>query len=374
MNISHKTNSSAAKGNSHAGSPMNFIIHTHHYNHEDSESEYEEALEEGDDDDDLLERELRGFQRRQRRGAGAKSGMIDGSAKKNSSKDKAEAQFPLPSRRQAERRTRRTVRKSSNARPVKTAMRTYYHTSESEGESSDDGTTFSRDTPKRRGKKMSDQSSRINQTSPQTCLEEILCGATSKSNLESKTWESYFQGVTEERVAVYSAKAATAVRGNNLTRLKDLYDQQSSNKICLLEGCSPHGETLLHIACRMGHLEIVQYILEEASISSTHSLLRVQDATGRTPLHEACWNNRSNYELILLLLQVSPELLFVQDQRGFTALHYVPKTSWDTWDGFLRRHAAMIRLKVNHSGYQKSKDILNAAQHKMQALLVQRQR
>ena len=367
MNISRKTNS--ATDTATAGGLVNYIIHTHHYDDEDSESEYEEAL-----DDDLLERELRGFQRRQKRESNDKNGKLTDSSFKNHTKSQEQTQSPRSMRRQGKRRTQRTDKKSRNARPGKIAMRTYYHTSDSEGDTSDDGTAFSRDTPKRGGKKMSDRSVRTNEMSPQTCLEDILRGATAASNLESNTWDVYFQGVTEERIAVYSAKVAKAVRENDLPRLRELYERNSTTTVSTLEGCSADGESLLHVACRMRHLEMVQFILEEqAAVGATRRPLRVQDGTGRTPLHEACWNNHPNLELILLLLQTSPELLFVRDQRGFAALEYVPKTSWDLWSAFLRRHAAMIRLKVNHSGYQKSRDSLNEAQHKMQALLVQRQ-
>ncbi len=49
------------------------------------------------------------------------------------------------------------------------------------------------------------------------------------------------------------------------------------------EKCFGNGETLLHIACRMGHLDIVRALIEVCRCS-----LLVTDDHGNSPCHSAC--------------------------------------------------------------------------------------
>jgi len=225
-------------------------------------------------------------------------------------------------------------------------------------------------------------------------FQDLLADGTLESNLESKTWQGYFRGVTPERVAVYIPRAAKAVKKDDLSKLQKLCQNDPS----ILDGCNDHGESILHLACRLGRTEMVQFLLEQAPLSAA----RVQDQVGRTLLHEAAWTNKPQFDLILALILKAPELLVVVDDRGFTALNYIPKTCWDEWNEFLGQHRHVIQPRLNHpmdcgvsekaplnsapqgvsdllkpqdpapEGMQdllKSRDQLNAAQERMQDLM-----
>jgi len=167
----------------------------------------------------------------------------------------------------------------------------------------------------------------------------LLVEGTLESYLDSKTWEHLFRGVTNERVSTYSTSAAKAVKKGDFSRLVQLYEDNPT----IIDGCNEQGESLLHLACRSGNLQIVQFLLDKAPTSA----VRVQDKVGRTVLHEAVWTSKPNYDLILALLTKAPELLVVVDDRGFTALNYIPKTCWDDWNEFLEEQYKMLQPRMN---------------------------
>ena len=76
-----------------------------------------------------------------------------------------------------------------------------------------------------------------------------------------------------------------------------------------------------------------------------------------------------NFELIKSILEPCPELLFLVDKRGFTALSYIPQSCWPEWCGFLKQESTFLRDNVNHSGYVHSRDQLNEAEQRLQLLL-----
>ena len=58
--------------------------------------------------------------------------------------------------------------------------------------------------------------------------------------------------------------------------------------------------------------------MNEAKVS-----IRVRDEGGRTPLHDAAWTDRPNFDLVKIILKDSPELMFVKDDRRYSPLSYV---------------------------------------------------
>jgi Ankyrin repeats (3 copies) len=205
---------------------------------------------------------------------------------------------------------------------------------------------------------MVDQSERVDQQTPDECLRVILQGV-SASTFKSETWEGYFTAITSERLSAYRLQVSQAIRADALWILKELHSQGMP-----LDGCNAHGESMIHLACRLGRLEIVKFLVHDANVS-----IRVCDDAGRTPLHDACWTNKPNFDLMHFVLDKSPELLFITDKRNFTAFGYIPSCCREEWCEFLQDKQAFLRCKVNHSGYLKASDQLDEAQERLRALM-----
>jgi hypothetical protein len=56
-------------------------------------------------------------------------------------------------------------------------------------------------------------------------------------------------------------------------------------------------------------------------------------------LHDTCWGARPSFQTFELLIQASPELLFVSDMRNVCPLDYVRKDHYMFWLDFLERVA-----------------------------------
>jgi Ankyrin repeats (3 copies) len=206
--------------------------------------------------------------------------------------------------------------------------------------------------------RIDDSSGDTNQQTPDECLRVILQGVTA-STFKSETWEGYFTAVTADRLDAYRIGVSQAIRANALHVLQELHAQGTP-----LDSCNTHGESMIHLACRLGKLEIIKFLVDVANVS-----IRVRDDAGRTPLHDACWTDKPNFDLVQFILDKSPELLFITDKRSFTAFKYIPPCRRVEWSKFLQYKEAFLRDKVNHSGYLKACDQLNEAQERLQALM-----
>jgi hypothetical protein len=130
-----------------------------------------------------------------------------------------------------------------------------------------------------------------------------------------------------------SFQLMTAVRNNDLSMLRFAHKHKQN-----LQCCNRFGETIMHVAARRGHTEVLQFLHQKAGVS-----VRVVCEMGRTPLHEACWTNKPDFKAIELLLQDCPDFLFVTDQRGFSPLDFIPKEAHEEWNDFLRAHPDLIK-------------------------------
>lgn len=196
--------------------------------------------------------------------------------------------------------------------------------------------------------------------SPDQFLKEKLkTKYTTESTFRSKTWEAYFTAVTPERLRAHQLVVASAIRKADLTELKRLVANGAR-----LDGCNRQGESSIHLACRLGDTTIVQYLTQEAKVS-----VRVRDDCGRTPLHDAAWTNEPNFGLVRHILEQAPELLFLQDFRGYTALHYVPVDAREAWCDWIQDHQDWLREKVHLSSWLKASDDLDRAQARVKRLL-----
>ena len=129
---------------------------------------------------------------------------------------------------------------------------------------------------------------------------------------------------TEKAVAAYDATIVNAVRSANLDALRAAHKES-------LNACNQFGESLLHMACRRGNVDVVRYMVEEAKVN-----VHVRDDYGRTVLHDATWTARPNKDVMEVLLKaVTPEMLLAQDVRGHTPFDYARKEHWAEWVTFL---------------------------------------
>lgn len=141
---------------------------------------------------------------------------------------------------------------------------------------------------------------------------------------------SFFLPPTPQEIAAYDQTVLTAVRTQDFDTLRGFYAQgrplKCSNKF---------GESLLHLACRKGMVEMTRFLVLEGGVP-----LQVCDDFGRTPLHDACWAPEPNFKLIDSILQLCPDLLYVRDRRGSTPLQYVRRSQWKHWNAYFRSKGA----------------------------------
>jgi len=147
----------------------------------------------------------------------------------------------------------------------------------------------------------------------------------------------YFHEHTDEQIAGYDMALMSAVRSQNLATLREMHDAGRD-----LQVCNPFHESILHTVARVGNVDMLNYLMNEANVN-----LRVCCDSGRTPLHDACWTTTPNFALITIILTHSPDFLLVGDNRNFTPLDYIPKQCYEEWNSFLRRlDPALLQPKV----------------------------
>ena len=172
---------------------------------------------------------------------------------------------------------------------------------------------------------------------PQTTLKSILQEAGFKAQTrKSSEMKDFFLQFTEEHIAAYDQEVVSAIRSHNIPLLRELHRNGKS-----LQCANRYGESLVHMACRRGHTEVVRFLIKEANVT-----LRVKDDYGRTPLHDACWNAEPNFELMDLLMEHEADLLLVEDSRGHFPFSYARRNHWKPWSEFLLARRGNIRLRT----------------------------
>jgi len=129
--------------------------------------------------------------------------------------------------------------------------------------------------------------------------------------------------------------------------------------------CNAKGESLVHLACRTGHLSVLQFLVHEAKLS-----MRVQDDMGRSPMHDICWfGTTPKVDMVRFVVQHSPELLFHKDHRGFSPLDYVPHRWQPSWNQFLQGNHRWLRSNVALASSRQTRTSLQETYEKMQQIL-----
>lgn len=144
--------------------------------------------------------------------------------------------------------------------------------------------------------------------------------------------EGFFVAPTEEEIDAYSHDVIAAIRTRDIEKLREFHESGRPLK------CSNQfGESLLHLACRRGFVDVVSFLIKEAGVT-----VKVIDDYGRTPLHDACWTCEPNFELLELLIKACPELLFMSDRRGNTPLEYARREHWKQYFHFLSQRQELF--------------------------------
>jgi len=142
---------------------------------------------------------------------------------------------------------------------------------------------------------------------------------------------------SQEDLDNYDMESVRAIRANDIGTLRAILAKGKS-----MNACNRNGETLLHLACRRGNMETVQFLVEEADVD-----VNVQDDMGRHVLHDVCWRPKPDTAIMELLLRVvDPELLLAEDARGHTCFDYCRKEHWEQWTNFLRDHSQTIKRRA----------------------------
>jgi hypothetical protein len=173
----------------------------------------------------------------------------------------------------------------------------------------------------------------LRETSPQEYLMDTLKSkgyvVPIHSSLEMK---GFFAAPTEEEISAYGTDVLTAIRDRDIQKLREYHKSgrplKSSNKF---------GESLLHLSCRRGFVDVTSFLVKEAGVT-----VRVIDDYGRTPLHDACWTCEPNFELFELLVTACPDLLFMRDRRGNTPLEYARREQWGAYITFLSQRQELF--------------------------------
>jgi len=169
-------------------------------------------------------------------------------------------------------------------------------------------------------------------------LSMMLESGTNVAVKSYKTMDDFFCGPTEEEIESYKHDVLTAVRTGDIDTLRSLHKQGRPMK------CSNRfGESLLHMACRKGMMDVVKFLVDEAHVPFT-----VRDDYGRSPLHDACWTQSLNFELINFILCKCPDLLYISDRRNHTPLSYVRREHWGQWKSFLSDNKKLIAPQSIH--------------------------
>jgi hypothetical protein len=156
-----------------------------------------------------------------------------------------------------------------------------------------------------------------------------------------------FLETTLDRIEAYqNIDLLAAVRRRDIPTLKRIAAEHAA-KNSTMNACNRFGESILHLACRKGSLDVVELLV--GGLPGCDCSLLVRDDYGRTVLHDACWTINPPWELIKLILKKAPVLWRVSDVRGHLAVQYIPKSAWPQWTAFLTKNKELLERIMVHS-------------------------
>lgn len=149
----------------------------------------------------------------------------------------------------------------------------------------------------------------------------------SVSIIPAKNIPDFFVSLTADAVNGYDMDLVEKVRAEDVDGLRRLWKSGRSMQVS-----NRFGDSIVHMACRRGSLSVLHFLLNEAHVSC-----QLCCDNGRTPLHDACWTSMPNFDVVQMLLERCPDLLYISDKRGFTPLNYARNSHWVGWCKFLER-------------------------------------
>ena len=148
----------------------------------------------------------------------------------------------------------------------------------------------------------------------------------SPRNYSSKR-SGYHNKPTEHQLASYGSAILDVVKQNRIEDFRRMLEAGLSPN-----ACNQHGESLLHMVCRHGKVDLFRILLAfDVDLQQT-------DDYGRSPMHDCCWASQPSFEIAKDLMKRDPSLLFLFDARGSLPLSYVTKSLWGDWNEFLDDH------------------------------------
>lgn len=162
--------------------------------------------------------------------------------------------------------------------------------------------------------------------------QEYILSISKAKTVRSSELVNFFHKYSQTEVEAYGMDVTSAVRSRDLNKLKALHEEGQ-----LLQCSNRFGESILHMACRQGNFEMVQYLINEGNVS-----VRIKDDFGRTPMHDAFWSPSPNFDLVDFLIEICPSLLYISDVRGHSPLQYVRKEHESSWTPFLEKRKQTI--------------------------------
>ena len=135
-----------------------------------------------------------------------------------------------------------------------------------------------------------------------------------------------------------------AVRKNDVDELKGFKMEELKQR-------NEFGESLLHLVCRHGFKDCIEYLLKEANLP-----LNVRDKFGRSPLHIACLSHKPNFDNIILILKEEPKLVVFEDDKGKLPFDYISTKDYGRWSRFLSEERILTFLQSKLDKQQRSYD------------------
>lgn len=172
-------------------------------------------------------------------------------------------------------------------------------------------------------------------------LRKIVPEGTAPKTCQALKMVGVFSEWTSAQKAAYDKDAIAAIRGRNIDLMRTWVASGRT-----MQAANSFGESLLHMACRRGFLDVVQFLIDECG----HDIW-IRDDTGRTPLHDACWTAEPCPELVDYILAKECDMLLVSDKRGHTPLDYARKDHWEFWIQHLKGKDLTTLLPKRESFY-----------------------
>jgi hypothetical protein len=164
----------------------------------------------------------------------------------------------------------------------------------------------------------------------QKLVDKLVISQGFSNKVSSKPTSPYISNPTDFQKSSYGS-AVTAALHSNLTMLRALFEAGVSPNP--YDTASRH--FLVHTVCNNVNVAALKLMIQYGG----PEIVQCIDTYGRTPLHNVCWNidmtaTDDRLEIVKILLQCDPQMLYIKDCRGSEALSYIPECQYSQWMSF----------------------------------------